>query len=294
MPNLDVKVLRYMSNEEFRVLTAVEMGMKNHEIVPSSLIESISGLKRGGAFKLIRLLAKNKLVGHQSKPYDGYRLTSKGYDYLALKTLCKRGAISAVGIQIGVGKESDIFTAVRPDGEEVALKLHKLGRSFRTLKNNRDYTRPGQSFNWLYMSRLSALKEFAFMSALHSKGFSVPTPIDVNRHVVVMSLAHGYQLNSIQMLRHPSSVFNSLMVRAVCPLASSWLVPTHQPPVLPHHRFMRRKPARRMRADLAPHAFCRRNSSAPWRRTALSTATSMSSTCWWMTVRMCALGHRAL
>jgi RIO kinase 2 len=228
MPNLDVKVLRYMSNEEFRVLTAVEMGMKNHEIVPSSLIESISGLKRGGAFKLIRLLAKNKLVGHQSKPYDGYRLTSKGYDYLALKTLCKRGAISAVGIQIGVGKESDIFTAVRPDGEEVALKLHKLGRSFRTLKNNRDYTRPGQSFNWLYMSRLSALKEFAFMSALHSKGFSVPTPIDVNRHVVVMSLAHGYQLNSIRMLRHPASVFNSLMVRAARPPARPAAICTEQ------------------------------------------------------------------
>ena len=41
------------------------------------------------------------------------------------------------------------------------------------------------------MSRLSALKEYAFMSALHAKGLPVPTPIDVNRHCVVMSLAHG-------------------------------------------------------------------------------------------------------
>lgn len=153
MPNLDVKVLRYMSSDEFRVLTACEMGMKNHEVVPSALIESISGLKRGGAYKLIRLLAKNKLVAHSSKPYDGYRLTSKGYDYLALNTLCKRGSLSAIGIQVGVGKESDIFTAVTPEGEEVALKLHKLGRTFRTLKNNRDYTRPGQSFNWRARAR---------------------------------------------------------------------------------------------------------------------------------------------
>ena len=51
MPNLDVKALRYMGHDEFRVLTAVEMGMKNHELVPMSLVESISGLKRGGAFK---------------------------------------------------------------------------------------------------------------------------------------------------------------------------------------------------------------------------------------------------
>ena len=41
-----------MSAEEFRVLTAVEMGMKNHEIVPTPLIESVSGLKRGGAYKV--------------------------------------------------------------------------------------------------------------------------------------------------------------------------------------------------------------------------------------------------
>ena len=51
MVKLDVSNLRHMSKEEFRVLTAVEMGMKNHEIVPAPLIESISGLKRGGAFK---------------------------------------------------------------------------------------------------------------------------------------------------------------------------------------------------------------------------------------------------
>jgi RIO-like serine/threonine protein kinase len=29
------------------VLTAVEMGLKNHEIVPAVLIESIAGLKHG-------------------------------------------------------------------------------------------------------------------------------------------------------------------------------------------------------------------------------------------------------
>ena len=52
MPNLDVKALRYMSADEFRVLTACEMGMKNHELVPTTLIESLSGLKRGGAFKV--------------------------------------------------------------------------------------------------------------------------------------------------------------------------------------------------------------------------------------------------
>ncbi len=201
-----------MSVDEFRVLTAVEMGMKNHEYVPTPLVESISGLKRGGAFKLIKDLCKHKLVAHRSAPCDSYRLTSKGYDFLALKALAKRGTLSALGIQIGVGKESDIFTVHTADGVEVCLKLHRLGRTcFRSVKNNRDYTRPGQHASWIYLSRLSALKEYAFMKALHAHGFPVPEPLDVNRHCVVMRLASGYQLNSIQSLRHPAAVFGRLM-----------------------------------------------------------------------------------
>ena len=46
----------------------------------------------------------------------------------------------------------------------LAMKLHKLGRtSFRAVKSKRDYLRHRRSFNWLYLSRLAALKEFAFM-----------------------------------------------------------------------------------------------------------------------------------
>ena len=56
------------------------------------------------------------------------------------------------------------------------------------------------------LPRLSAFKEFAFMSALHKKGFPVPKPYDVNRHCIAMQLAHGYQLNSITALRHPATV----------------------------------------------------------------------------------------
>jgi RIO-like serine/threonine protein kinase len=40
---------------------------------------------------------------------DGYRLTYGGYDYLALKTMSNRGSLTAIGNQIGVGKESGIY-----------------------------------------------------------------------------------------------------------------------------------------------------------------------------------------
>ena len=41
---LDIKVLRYLTKEDFRVLTAIEMGMRNHEIVPVELVSIIHGL----------------------------------------------------------------------------------------------------------------------------------------------------------------------------------------------------------------------------------------------------------
>jgi RIO kinase 2 len=50
-------------------------------------------------------------------------------------------------------------------------------------------------------------------------GFPVPRPSDASRHCVVMELAHGYQLNSIQTLRHPGMVFDALM-ELICKLAS--------------------------------------------------------------------------
>eukprot|EP00064_Thunnus_orientalis_P020511 superscaffoldBa00005674_g20649 len=65
MGKLNVVVLRYLSRDDFRVLTAVEMGMKNHEIVPVSLVSSIASLKHGGCNKILRELVKHKLVVYE-------------------------------------------------------------------------------------------------------------------------------------------------------------------------------------------------------------------------------------
>ena len=56
---------------------------------------------------LVRLLTRKT-------PDDGYRLTYGGYDYLAMRTLSKRGTIHSVGNQIGVGKESGMENELPP------------------------------------------------------------------------------------------------------------------------------------------------------------------------------------
>jgi RIO kinase 2 len=120
---------------------------------------------------------------------DGYRLTNSGYDYLALQTFTARGSISGFGNQIGTGKESNVYTVSNEEGETLCLKLHRLGRiCFRNLKEKRDYHKHRNKASWLYLSRISATKEFAYMTALKNRGFRVPKPIDFNRHCVIMEI----------------------------------------------------------------------------------------------------------
>ncbi|XP_020042065.1 serine/threonine-protein kinase RIO2 isoform X2 [Castor canadensis] len=213
MGKVNVAKLRYLSRDDFRVLTAVEMGMKNHEIVPCSLIASIASLKHGGCNKVLRELVKHKLIAwERTKTVQGYRLTNAGYDYLALKTLSSRQVVASVGNQMGVGKESDIYIVANEEGQQFALKLHRLGRtSFRNLKNKRDYHKHRHNMSWLYLSRLSAMKEFAYMKALYERKFPVPKPVDYNRHAVVMELMNGYPLCQIHHVEDPASVYDEAM-----------------------------------------------------------------------------------
>jgi len=206
MVKLDASNLRYLSNDEFRVLVAVEMGMRNHSLVPTPLIERIACLRHGGVSKLLGNLLKFKLLHHDAKRYDGYHLTYPGYDYLSLKTFMKRGTVYGLGRQIGIGKESDIYCAVTPDQEQqIVIKFHRLGRvSFKTIKQNRDYLKGRKSTNWLYCSRLSALKEYAFMKALYETGeIPTPRPLDQNRHCVCMEWIDGSVLYQIRELTDP-------------------------------------------------------------------------------------------
>ncbi|KAF7347774.1 Tudor domain-containing protein [Mycena venus] len=210
---LDATDLRYVTPDEFRVLTAVEMGSKNHEVVPTVLIAQISGLRNGGVNKLIGSLAKRNLVSKvQNAKYDGYRLTYGGYDFLAMRAMSKRDTMHSVGNQIGVGKESDIYIVADAEGKELVLKLHRLGRiSFRAIKEKRDYLGKRKSASWMYMSRLAAQKEWAFMKVLHEHNFPVPRPIDQARHCLLMEFIDAYPLRQISEVPSPGKLYSTLM-----------------------------------------------------------------------------------
>ncbi|CAD1808459.1 Serine/threonine-protein kinase RIO2 [Candida parapsilosis] len=197
---LDTSHMRYLTSDDFRVLQAVELGSRNHELVPTQMIHSISGMKApSGTQRAIGDLAKLKLVARlRNATYDGFRLTYNGYDYLALKSMLNRNTLYSVGSTIGVGKESDIYSVSDPQGVQKVLKIHRLGRtSFKTVKNNRDYLKNRHTSNWMYLSRLAAAKEYQFMQILYDNGFNVPQPFDYSRHCVMMEWIKGIPMKQL-------------------------------------------------------------------------------------------------
>mmetsp|Transcript_17243 Transcript_17243/g.21067 ORF Transcript_17243/g.21067 Transcript_17243/m.21067 type:complete len:590 (-) Transcript_17243:50-1819(-) len=231
---LDASVMRTMNRQDYRVLAAVETGMINRSLVPVSIIASIANLRHGGTHKIISSLHRDNLLAHdQSCGYDGYRITNSGYDILALWNMKQRGIVSALGDQIGVGKESDVYIAASPEGKQLVLKFHRLGRtSFRDVKKKRDYfainsmksgktgkygtvSTKDQPNSWLFLSKISALKEFTFMKALNDVGYPTPTPIGHNRHLVAMGLIRGVPLYQIHRNRVSAEQAESIFVQAM-------------------------------------------------------------------------------
>lgn len=220
---LDATCLRYLTTTDLRVLTAIELGMRNHELVPIPLISTLAGLPHGGHMRGLKVVHKHKLVHKETRRYVGYRLTPLGYDMLALFALTKRGVVEGLGRKVGVGKEADVWEGQMGEGliEEVgdqdwggrvAVKLHRLGRtSFRSVRNRRDYMNGRKGGSWMYVSRLAAEKEFGFLCALWEKGFPVPRPLGWNRHVVVMEMCEGELLNTVADMDEKRKVLKGLI-----------------------------------------------------------------------------------
>lgn len=158
---LDAVNLSFLGREDFRVLSALEVASRNHRSVPLTMLASLCKFDVGVVDAVCKTLIRFRLI---RKNVNGFELGFGGGDYLALHVFSQRGGLRGVGTRIGVGKESDIHEAQDSFGNILVLKLHRLGRtSFRRVKATRDYLGHRLSASWLYLSRLAAQKEFAFL-----------------------------------------------------------------------------------------------------------------------------------
>ncbi len=187
-------IFRELTKEDFRVLTAIETGMRHYEWVPVEEIYRYSGLDEAKVDRSLSRLAYRALVQRRTAAVTGYQLLFKGYDQLALRALVLRGTIEALGSKIDVGKESEVYDALGAGNQRLIVKFHREGRiSFKHVKRTRDHLLTKTHFSWMYASRLAAEREFKALEILYPS-VSVPQPLDQNRNAIVMSDLPGVEL----------------------------------------------------------------------------------------------------
>jgi RIO kinase 2 len=194
---------------DLRILRIIEIGHRKFELVPLEVIVDWSKRGEGLVDKSLRKLNALGMVIRYRGNYTGYRLTFTSYDALALHTLAKRGIVEGLSpTPIGVGKESDVYAGNAVGDGKIVLKFHRLGRtSFRQIRRFRAWIGNRRHITWLYESRLSAHTEYKALVLAYNANISVPKPITVNRHTVVMSYVDGIQLSEVGELEDPESVY---------------------------------------------------------------------------------------
>lgn len=209
--DMAVKVFRKLENEDLRVLQIIETAMSEHEFVPEELIAKFAKSNIDEVdFRLSRL-NKMGLIYRMRGAYVGHTLNYAGYDCLAINALVKAGVLEAFGKSLGVGKEADVYDALTPKGERIAVKFHRLGRiSFRQTVRKRGYAT--KHFSWLFQSRLAAEKEFQALKIVFLKRVAVPRPISQNRHVIAMGMIDGAELAEWKEIRKPEKVLKEILL----------------------------------------------------------------------------------
>jgi len=212
--DIAVGVYRKLEPEDLQILQAIELQMKRYEYVPENVIPKFANLPLQEVAYRLQGLNKKCLITCRRGAYRGYSLTTAGYDTLAINALVKANILEAFGKQLGVGKEADVYEALTPTGQQVAVKFHRLGRtSFKQTKRKRGYaTRYTYSPDWHHQSQIAAKKEYKALKILYPKGMAVPEPIKQNRHVLVMGMIEGAELFHCPELPKPQAVLKEILV----------------------------------------------------------------------------------
>lgn len=205
-----VQFFKSLESEDLRMLQIIESAMERHEFVPKDLIAKFSKFSEEKVDFRLDKLRKFRLIRLTREPYLGCTLNYAGYDCLAINAFVKAGVVEAFGKPLGVGKEADVYDALTPQGERIAIKFHRLGRiSFRQTIRKRGYKTERAS--WLRQSRKAAEKEFEALKLVFQKGVAVPKPISQNRHAMAMGAIEGAELAEWEEIPKPEKVLKEIL-----------------------------------------------------------------------------------
>jgi RIO kinase 2 len=196
-----------LNKSDFKILMVFASSIKNRQFLSISTLSQYSNLSQSLVKHHLERLIKFRLIG---KSNIGYTLLVTGLDIYVLKILSNRNIITAIGPQIGIGKEAEIYLAHDSKEQEKILKMFRLGRSsFKQVKKKRD-TNIGTS-SWLLLNIEAAKKEYDILNYLRNCDSSFPNPLYRSFHCIVMEPIYGTRLSDAENLEDPQFVLEKII-----------------------------------------------------------------------------------
>ncbi len=206
------KILKELTNMDFRVLNMIETLLRKGEYAPVDKIVTYSGYRAKDVDLILSKLNKMKLTRRWKGQFVGYSLSLSGFDALALNTLYNKKIIYGVGQTRGVGKESDIYHAIDFEENEIMIKINRTGRaSFQQIKKKRDFLKNKFHYSMFSTAEIAAKREYKILKELKDKKLPIPDVKGHNRHIIAMEVVEGRELINVQYLKKPIKTLESII-----------------------------------------------------------------------------------
>jgi RIO kinase 2 len=196
-----------LNKSDFRILKVFASSLKNRQLLNLTTLSQYTNLSQGLIKHHLERLVKFGLI---SKSNMGYTLLVTGLDIYVLKILSNKNMITALGPQIGIGKEAEVYLARDSLDQDRILKMFRLGRSsFKQIKRKRDVSTAINS--WLLLNIDTAKKEYDILTYLKESSNSFPKPLYRSFHCIVMEAIYGNRLSDIENLNDPELVLENII-----------------------------------------------------------------------------------
>jgi RIO kinase 2 len=196
-----------LNKSDFKILKVFASSLKNRQFLNLPTLSQYSNLSQSLIEHHLQRLVKFGLI---SKSNIGYTLLVTGLDIYVLKILSNRNIITAIGPQIGIGKEAEVYLAHDSLEQDKIIKMFRLGRSsFKQIKRKRDVNTGTNS--WLLLNIETAKKEYDILTYLKDSSISFPSPLYRSFHCIVMEPIYGSRLSDIENLDYPELVLKKII-----------------------------------------------------------------------------------
>jgi RIO kinase 2 len=196
-----------LNKSDFKILKVFASSLKNRQFLNLPTLSQYSNLSQSLIEHHLKRLVKFGLI---SKSNIGYTLLVTGLDIYVLKILSNRNIITAIGPQIGIGKEAEVYLAHDSLEQDKIIKMFRLGRSsFKQIKRKRDVNTGTNS--WLLLNIETAKKEYDILTYLKDSSISFPSPLYRSFHCIVMEPIYGSRLSDIEKLDYPELVLEKII-----------------------------------------------------------------------------------